>query len=269
MNQQSTTSLIGDRKLTIFKTPTMNYPELWMEVFVAGDDFEQQRFAHMFCKARCTKADSPEVADLVVFTGGVDVNPVYYGAEPHPMTDKPDHKRDEEDIKLYEFCLKNGIPMFGVCRGAQFLSVMNGGKLYQHVNNHNGTHDMYIPGRSPGLMKVSSVHHQSIIENRAGGMKVLGDATKATEHWLDANNQTKGTVYDVEAYFYRDTCCFGVQGHPEYTGYDDFTKWCLDMIDELVTRSPDTEVRGRYRRLKQDLIDQRELKWTEKNKELN
>ena len=58
--------------------------------------------------------------------------------------------------------------MVGICRGAQFLTVMNGGKLVQHVNNHaiSGTHPCHIKMPSgPKAVKietveVTSTHHQ-------------------------------------------------------------------------------------------------------------
>src|SRR3546814_2154841 len=62
---------------------------------------------------------------------------------------------------------------------------------------------------------------------------------------------------DVEAYFYRDTCTIGLQGHPEYKGYDDFTKWSFDLLNQFVLENPDVDLINRYRRIKPDLLKER------------
>ena len=72
-------------------------------------------------------------ADLVHFTGGEDVTPVLYGQHPHPRTYNSE-ARDQAEMKVYLQALGLDIPMVGECRGGQFLNVMCGGEMYQHVN---------------------------------------------------------------------------------------------------------------------------------------
>ena len=261
-------TILKEHRVTIIRDTLLEFPELWMEVYVEGDEVEQKRFAEMFIRGRCTRANSPETADLVVFTGGDDVNPIYYDEEKHPAT-RFDNKRDEADMKLYELCYKEGIPMFGVCRGAQFLHVMNGGKLFQHVDNHNGDHPIFDIKSKRVIDPVSSVHHQVCIRNALNGMEVIADTYKNGTRWENANKFQTGQMADVEAFFYRETCCFGVQGHPEYKGYYKFLQWTLRQIEELICNNPDTELRGRCRRIKQSLLDERQARVTEKLKELN
>lgn len=269
MTTPSSTTVVDDpRNVTI---SSQNEPSgakhLWMEIYIEGDDFEKHAFSTMFLKAKCRMAKTPETADLVVFTGGVDVDPALYGEEKHWKTETPDHKRDARDMELYAKCFELGIPMFGVCRGAQFLHVMNGGKLYQHVNNHVGDHEMWAlkSGNVKGYERimVSSVHHQMCIKNEE--MVLLGDSSKATERWINNKDKVEGSKLDVEAYFYPDTCCLGVQGHPEYSGYDQFLEWCIDQMDKFIFSSPETELRGRYRRLKQSVMDGRNVKLLSKD----
>lgn len=57
-----------------------------------------------------------EEADLVVFTGGEDVSPSYYGASVHPKTYTNEY-RDEVEKKAFNKALLLGIPMCGICRG--------------------------------------------------------------------------------------------------------------------------------------------------------
>lgn len=242
-------------RVTILKEPMIKYPELWISVHVTGPANDAKGFPEMFARANCYKAKSLEESDLVVFTGGPDVDPVYYGEARHHAT-RVNPDRDAADIDDYLKCLELGIPMFGVCRGAQFLHVMNGGKLYQHVDGHYGSHRIFDIAGKTTIPNVSSVHHQMCIANKEGGMEVLACTKQATERWLNDKEKTDNIGYDVEAFFYRDTCCLGVQGHPEYAGHPEFTKWVLDMIGEKVCFNPDLKIvdtpAGKFCRLPPD-----------------
>src|SRR5438309_1359385 len=67
-----------------------------------------------------------------------------------------------------------GKPMAGICRGSQFLNVMAGGRLCQHLDGHGSWHDMETSdGRS---FEVSSTHHQMMLPPE--GAKVIGWSAK-------------------------------------------------------------------------------------------
>jgi GMP synthase-like glutamine amidotransferase len=238
---------IESRTCSILRDHIIEYPELWMEVYVNDGDYSA--FAEMFSRARCKRATSIEEADLVVFTGGPDVQPFLYGeTNVHPKT-TASKKRDERDIDCYTKAQALGVPMVGFCRGAQFLHVMNGGSLYQHVDGHVGDHAIYdIRGKEfvPG---VSSTHHQMcVINNR---MTLIATATKSTERWYDGAKKSTGQHTDVEAYFYEETCCLGIQGHPEFRGYPRFTKWSLEQIQNYIGLNPWVKlVKGKFRNTK-------------------
>lgn len=260
----------GLRKVSLFKEMPVEYPQLWLEIFVVGDAIEQRAFADMFVRAQCTKAPSVDTADLVIFTGGADVNPLLYGETPHPSTFF-NKDRDEADMLVYAECLKQGIPMFGVCRGAQFLHVMHGGKLYQDIDHHNGDHNIWDVTDNTMIKSVSSVHHQSCIPNPDNGMIIVADAYKSKNRWINDKVKETGprTAYDVEAFFYRDTCSFGVQGHPEYKGYSEFRVWTLNKLHQYIIGNPDLERKGRNLRIKDDILSMREKKFEDKLKEFN
>jgi len=256
----------GTRRVTFAKDVVLQYPELWLDVFVAGSPYEEKQFAEMFVRSRCHKAATPEEADLVVFSGGPDVDPLLYGETAHHST-RTDVPRDKRDVELYAFCLKQGIPMLGICRGAQFLHVMNGGKLYQDVDGHYGDHDMWDIKNKQLVRGISSVHHQLVRDNSDGGMEIIAFSSgkSKTRHINNVDVET-GTNRDIEAFFYRDTCCIGIQGHPEYRGYASFTKWTLDLLNQLVMENPDLEYRGKKCRMKLDrLIAQEQLNQKEMN----
>lgn len=243
------------------RATVLEWPDLWAEVFIAADHpGEYKLIAEMFAAyGRCRKADSPEEADLVVFGGGADVNPALYGQDRHAATLYDSH-RDEADIALWNKCIELGIPMFGICRGAQFGHVMMGGELYQDVDNHNGEHGMYCHEESRVLHKVSSVHHQMARSNKLNGMQILG-----TSNGVSTRRYTSPTVLenyksnDIEAFFYRDSCFFGVQGHPEYRDYHQFRAWTLEKIRQLLVESPDLHLKDGKRRLKEEIMAKRKL----------
>lgn len=71
--------------------------------------------------------------DGIVLPGGPDLNPVLYGQAPHPMTSRPDSKRDEWEMLITKDALVLGVPLLGICRGMQVLNVTLGGTLHQHI----------------------------------------------------------------------------------------------------------------------------------------
>lgn len=245
-------------------------PELYMSVYVATKNkWEYAQFAEWLVRGSCYSALTPEEADLVIFTGGADVDPLLYGEKSHHTT-RIDPVRDTDDMALYSKCAAQGIPMMGICRGAQFLAVMNGFKLYQDINNHNGPHDVWDVHNRKLLKNVSSVHHQAVIYEQDRGMEVIAhSANKANKRWKNPEEQVMGFRPDVEAYFIRDTCCLGIQGHPEYRGYPEFAAWSLKLIEDFIVCNPDIEFNSKsVRRMKDDIMKQRSDNWTWEQKKV-
>lgn len=123
--------------------------------------FEPFRYLGLECTRNHEAIEDPESLALVVFTGGSDVDPGMYDRTPHPRTSSS-ISRDMVETALCETARRNGIPMAGICRGAQLLCVMAGGRLVQDVTGHLYTHAVtaqYPSGKSE-LIDVSSSHHQ-------------------------------------------------------------------------------------------------------------
>jgi putative glutamine amidotransferase len=79
--------------------------------------------------------------DGLVITGGKDIDPAVYGQQAHPKTDQPAPVRDAWEFALLRGALQRGVPVLGICRGAQVLNVALGGTLHQHLPDivgHNG-----------------------------------------------------------------------------------------------------------------------------------
>lgn len=71
--------------------------------------------------------------DGLVLTGGKDVDPERYGQAPHETTDEPRRDRDGWEFALVAEALRRGMPVLGICRGAQVINVSVGGTLHQHL----------------------------------------------------------------------------------------------------------------------------------------
>jgi len=246
--------------VTIMPDTKLEYEQLYLEVYVQADNvYEEANFAEWLVRSGCTRASCPAEADLVIFGGGADVDPGLYGvAEGYHSSVKWDENRDNTDIMTYLECYNAGIPMVGICRGAQFLHVMNGGKLFQDVDNHFGDHSMIDLTTREVIQRVSSTHHQMVVQNIEGGMQLLATSNKARKRWLNARECVEGSMADVEAFFYRETMCLGIQGHPEYRGYFHFQQWASKQIQELIICNPDMDWVGGKRRIKPDILQIRE-----------
>jgi putative glutamine amidotransferase len=71
--------------------------------------------------------------DGLMVCGGRDVDPARYGKVALSTTEEPDRRRDQTEDALLAAAIEAGLPVLGICRGAQILNVHRGGTLLQHV----------------------------------------------------------------------------------------------------------------------------------------
>lgn len=157
--------------------------------------------------------------DAIVFTGGPDVHPLLYGQKLNPTT-VCSIQRDLEDSQAYHKLNRIDFPKIGICRGAQFLCVKNGGSLWQNVNGHNvGPHFVDVEPYSI-KQRVTSTHHQMMIPR--DDMWIIGYATESTwkerdtvegRHKVDPDTEM---YQDPEIVFDYDTNSLMFQPHPEF-----------------------------------------------------
>lgn len=158
-------------------------------------------------------------ADLVQFTGGADVTPEIYGQENTRSGNNP--ARDLFEAGIFAIALRVGKPMAGICRGGQFLNVMCGGKMVQHVEGHatGQTHMLRTwDGRD---IPVSSTHHQMMVPkfdseecDLIGWANIVGEA-------------------DEEIIIYQDHKVLCFQPHPEFSN----VSTCRDLYFELIEKT--------------------------------
>ena len=115
--------------------------------------------------------------DGVCLSGGPDLDPEAYGArERHAELGPTEPSLDAFEIALARAALERGMPLLGICRGAQALNVACGGTLHQHLPGHRQsepgaaprTRSRCCPARDwpaligPGTDDVNSFHHQAV-----------------------------------------------------------------------------------------------------------
>jgi putative glutamine amidotransferase len=121
-----------------------------------------------------------------LFTGGQDISPECYGAEPLPCCGPVCKDRDAMERALFSAAVKLNKPALGICRGIQLFNVLLGGTLYQDLPSqlkqsavthsqkppyHKPAHQISIEQESPlrsllgtDTLAVNSSHHQGIAE---------------------------------------------------------------------------------------------------------
>lgn len=157
--------------------------------------------------------------DGVLLTGGGDIDPGRYGAQPHPCTARVSGPRDAAELEVLAAAGAAGKPVLGICRGMQLLNVARGGTLCQHLPPEAGhittpgsfgCHTVQIaPGtRLAGILgadgagtDVPTSHHQAIDR--------LGDGLVATAWAAD------GVIEAVEPAGEGGPFLLAVQWHPE------------------------------------------------------
>jgi len=166
--------------------------------------------------------------DGLLLAGGVDIDPVRFGESPHPELGKVDAQRDWVELTLTPWALADGLPVLGICRGIQTLSVAAGGSLWQDIATQvpGALQHTYYPdypysrlSHSVQLepdsrladflgdleLEVNSLHHQAVKDAGTG-------------LWVTARSPD-GIIEAIEGD--GEAWVVGVQWHPEWLLDDD------------------------------------------------
>ncbi len=198
-----------------------------LKVYIINSSWD---YEHMWASRGHLVVSSLEQADLVQFTGGSDVSPHLYGEK--NVRSHCDASRDIYEQKIFEQCRALGKPMVGICRGGQFLNVMNGGKMWQHVDGHIIPHNI-TDQLTNDVYKCTSTHHQMMRPNT--GAKVVGlSSVRISNSFENALGVfADGDFYDgdCEVLYYPTTKSLCFQPHPEFGAGE-----CQDYYFILIER---------------------------------
>lgn len=205
------------------------------KVYVVGGGFEYIRLMY---NLGCDGATGLEDADVVLFTGGEDVNPKLYGEICMAKTIF-NALRDQKEEAIFKAALERELPMVGICRGGQFLNVMNGGKMWQHVDGHAGRNHIArveIPPfngkeKHRRTVKVTSTHHQMMIPTADAIVLLTAQESRERDAPGYAQIGEHEDDPDIEAVFYDDTNCLCFQPHPEFGSAP---PECVDIFEEFL-----------------------------------
>ena len=169
-----------------------------------------------------TVKDYVDSLDGLVLQGGADMSPESYGETPMNPAWSGDKIRDRYEIDLFTEFVRQGKPVFGICRGCQVINVALGGTLYQDLATqvaaghhrdeskyeHN-FHDMrvlpdtWLARMYPKVTqtRINTIHHQAV--------KTLGEGL-VVEAKSDPDEIVEAVRWEGHSFV------VGVQWHPEF-----------------------------------------------------
>lgn len=171
------------------------------------------------CYLTALKPNWPQPLNALVIGGGDDIHPENYGLSGEVKA-RYDPQRDAFELDMLKRALDAGIPVLGICRGAQLLNVALGGTLHQDIrltceksaqrNSIFPAHRITVEDNSllsvlieTASCRVNNLHHQAVDRCGEGLVAVAHD-----EH---------GIIEGIESV--RGDFILGVQWHPEYMPY--------------------------------------------------
>lgn len=181
---------------------------------------------------------NPKDIDLVLFTGGEDVNPQYYGEQIGKYT-HINNNRDVKEIETFNKFRGNSF-LLGICRGNQLLTVLSGGKLIQHVEGHCRDHSIILNNKL--RYNITSSHHQMIYPfdmNKKDYELLAYSEYFQSKTYLNGDNsevELSNDFLEPEIVYYKNTNTLCIQGHPEWNHCEKRTSnMCLNLIDKYLT----------------------------------
>jgi putative glutamine amidotransferase len=128
-----------------------------------------------------------------------------------------DDKRAKNEKKLIRYCIKNSIPLLGICRGAQAINLYFGGQL-KKINKHVGKNHRIFGKmvKSKHNIKVNSYHNYGFAENQlANNLEILAESADKI----------------VKCFSHKKHKLFGIMWHPER--YKKYKKFDINFVKRI------------------------------------
>ena len=176
-----------------------------------------------------------DLPNLIVFTGGADVNPSIYGEKVGSRT-YTNVLRDSVEQQAYGR-YAGLVPLLGICRGAQLLTVLNGGSLIQHTTGHSMTNHTITTPSNHSSYTINGDHHQMMYPFNLDKSKyeiLYHSHMFKSSTYLNGNDEEielPPFFVEPEIVFYSNSRALCIQGHPEWMNLEHPTvKMTLDLI---------------------------------------
>jgi putative glutamine amidotransferase len=175
--------------------------------------------------------------DGVLLIGGADIDPSYYGEEPHPEVYGVNADTDAFEMSLARAAIETAKPILAICRGIQVLNVALGGSLDQHITEREGLIGHGVPRVAPEM-------HTVRLEPGSRVAKAMGvdEASGSSSHHQALARLGRGLVPVgrtadglVEAVEHEQGWVVGVEWHPERTAAEDPAQ--QGLFDALVEQA--------------------------------
>jgi putative glutamine amidotransferase len=152
-----------------------------------------------------------ERLDGICLAGGPDLDPIAYGATTrHPQLGRTQVGVDAFELAVARAADASGLPLLGICRGAQALNVARGGTLHQHIDGHRQTELATSPTERVTVapdsllatltgahetLEVNSFHHQAV-DVPGAGLRVVAWAPDGTAEAIE--DHTRALLLGVQ-----------------------------------------------------------------------
>lgn len=223
----------------IVKEPKIKQP---LNIVIADDtssldyvSYLNEKYEVIVHKTKDVK--NPKDIDLVLFTGGEDVNPAHYNENIGKYT-HINNNRDKKEIDTF-YRFKGKSFLLGICRGNQLLTILSGGKLIQHVEGHCRDHSMVL--NNSLKYNITSSHHQMIYPfdlNEKDYELIAYSEYFQSNTYLNGDNEEielPNNFLEPEIVYYKKTNALCIQGHPEWSHCEKRTsQMYLNLIDKYL-----------------------------------
>lgn len=173
--------------------------------------------------------DDVAQCDGILFTGGEDVHPRFYGKpEYYEFCYETDvsELRDDFDLKLMDLVVANKIPTLGVCRGLQVINVYFGGTLIPDI-------PIWGKWNHSKLIDNSDRYHGVMIDPNSELYQIIGQANGEinSNHHQAADKVGRGLVANA---FSEDGVIEGLEYHnPTDKGFLCLVQWHPERLRDL------------------------------------